>query len=154
MTAFGPGDRVRITDTAPDGFPIVRYGFVRGCPEDDGPVVVMFDDDLNGEAVVDRAQLACVTITSVELRLDGADLLHNPSLRQGLVNLWSAEAEQAGLEVSALHHVGTGLRDSSEGYMLAELTAGGQQYVLRAVCEPNDSDIVRVSAERPNRWDA
>jgi hypothetical protein len=154
MTIFGPGDRVRITEVAPDGFPIVRYGFVRRCADGTGPVIVMFDDELNGQAIVDRSQLAPVTITSVELRLSGADLLHNPSLRQGLVNLWSAEAEQAGLEVSALHHVGTGLRDSSEGYMLAELTAGGEQYVLRAVCEPNDSDIVRVSAERPNRWDA
>ena len=32
-----------------------------------------------------------VTITSVELCLYGADLLNDPSLRQGLVNLWSAE---------------------------------------------------------------
>ena len=38
-----------------------------------------------GDTVVDLSQLAPVTITNVELRLDGAGLLEDPSLRQGLV---------------------------------------------------------------------
>ncbi|TVR26270.1 MAG: hypothetical protein EA389_06395 [Ilumatobacter sp.] len=153
MTSFHPGDRVRVQSTGDDGFPLVRYGYVGTCGDDGEPVMVLLDDEFNGSTVVDRTALAPVTVTTVELCLDGADLLHDPSLRQGLVNLWSAEAEAAGLEIGALHHIGTGLRDSSESYVLAELTAGGEQYVLRAVCHPNDSDIVRVRADRPNRWD-
>jgi hypothetical protein len=115
--------------------------------------MVLLDDDLNSCTVVDRTAVLPVTVTTVELCLDGADLLHDPSLRQGLVSLWSAEAEAAGLEIGSLHPVGTGMRDSSESYVIAELSAGGEQYVLRAVCHPNESDVVRVRADRPNRWD-
>jgi hypothetical protein len=153
VTSFHPGDRVRVESTGDDGYPLVRYGFVGTCGADGEPVMVLLDDDLNSCTVVDRTSVLPVTVTTVELRLDGADLLHDPSLRQGLVSLWSAEAEAAGLEISALHHVGTGKRDSGDSYMLAELTAGGEQYVLRAVCHPNESDVVRVRADRPNRWD-
>ncbi len=153
MTSFLPGDRVRVQSTGDDGYPLVRYGFVGTCGADGEPVMVLLDDDLNSCTVVDRTAVLPVTVTTVELRLDGADLLHDPSLRQGLVSLWSAEAEAAGLEIGALHHVGTGMRDSSESYVIAELTAGGEQYVLRAVCHPNECDVVRVRADRPNRWD-
>jgi hypothetical protein len=156
---FQHGDRVRIQMTGDDGLPLVRYGFVGGFVGDpsgnDGyeGLAVLFDDDLAGDMVIDLSQIEPVTITNVELRLAGSDLIDDPALRQGLVNLWFAEAEQAGLEIGALHAIGTGVRDSSEGYVLAELMSAGQQYVLRAVCEPNDSDVVRVRADRPNRWD-
>jgi hypothetical protein len=70
-----------------------------------------------------------------------------------VVDLSQIEAEEAGLQIGSLHNIGTGVRDSSEGYALAELMSGGQSYVLRAVCEPNDGDVVRVRADRPNRWD-
>jgi hypothetical protein len=153
VTSFLPGDRVRVQSTGDDGYPLVQYGFVGTCGADGEPVMVLLDDDLNSCTVVDRTAVVPVTVTTVELCLDGADLLHDPSLRQGLVSLWSAEAEAAGLEIGSLHPVGTGMRDSSESYVIAELSAGGEQYVLRAVCHPNESDVVRVRADRPNRWD-
>lgn len=148
---FQHGDRIRLETTDEDGLPLVRYGFVGGFF--DHRVVVMLDGEIGDDRVVDLSQLEPVTITSVELRLNGADLLEDPALRQGLVNLWSAEAEEAGLEIGALHCMGNGVRDSSEGYALAELMAGGEQYVLRAVRDDAFSDLVRVRADRPNRWD-
>jgi hypothetical protein len=129
--SFQPGDRVRWATTADDGLPIVRYGFVGGANGDHTRVVVMLDGDLAGNTVVDHDQLEPVSITHLALDLDGADLLDDPTLRQGLVNLWSAEADQAGLEIHALHCLGTGVRDG-DGYALAELWAGNEQYVLHA----------------------
>lgn len=146
---FQRGDRVRWESIGDDGFPIVRYGFIGGNHGESDRVVVMLDGDLKGDTVVDLSQLAPVTITNVELRLDGADLLEDPSLRQGLVSLWSAEADQAGLEIGAIHLLGTGVRDvASDGFALAEVHTGGQQYILRAQCE---SDIVCVRADEPRR---
>jgi hypothetical protein len=168
VTSFQHGDRVRVQSTGDDGFPLIRYGFVGGAAGDGEPVVVMLDDELRGSMVVDLSQIQPVTVTTVELRLDGSDLLHDPALRQGLVNLWHAEAEQAGLEIDSIHpihsgpigsspidsaHMRSGARDSSEGYALAELVTGGEHYVLRAVCEPNESDVVRVRADRHTRWE-
>jgi len=140
-----PGDRVRWETIGDDGFPLVLYGFVGGTNGDASKVAVMFDGDLKGDTVVDLDQLAPVTITNVELRLHGADLLADPSLRQGLVNLWRAEAEQAGLEIVQLECLGTGVR-SGDGFALAELWAGAQRYVLHACQEP-PHDMVRVRAD-------
>ena len=75
-------------------------------------------------------------------------LLDDPSLRQGLVNLWAAEAESAGLQIASLHCIGTGVRDSSEGYALAELSSGGEQYVLRATRCIKQYDAIVVHADR------
>ncbi len=152
MNAFLPGDRVRVQSTGDDGFPLVRYGFVGGSVNGEGPVTVMLDDDLRVTVLVDRSQIVPVSITNVELRLRGADLLDDPSLRHGLAHLWAAEAEQAGLDIGALHPVGDGLRDSSEGYLLAEITAAGEHYVLRAVRESAVSDAISVRVELPGRW--
>jgi hypothetical protein len=102
--------------------------------------------------VIDLTQLAPVMITNVELRLHGADLLDDPTLRQGLVNLWSAEADQAGLEIVSLECLGTGVRDAGNGFALAELWAGSHQYVLRASIGPSP-DTVSVRADLPRRWD-
>jgi hypothetical protein len=153
MTAFLPGDRVQIRTTGEDGYPLMRYGFIGSCWGGDGPVVVMFDDEMAGSAVVDVSQLVEVSIDTVELLLEGSDLIDDPDLRQGLVHLWFAEAEQAGLEISAFHPIIGGLRDSSEGYVIAELNSAGQHYVLRAIHEPHSSGEIRVRADRPNRWD-
>lgn len=150
MTTFSPGDRIRYETVDDDGFPLVRYGFVGGAADDTGPVVVMLDGELGGD-VVEIDKLAPVHIGSVTLTLDGRDLLDDPSLRQGLVNLWHAEAEDAGLQIAALHPVGTGVRDSSEGYVLAELNTCDQQYVLRATACP-ERDAVIVGASLPNRF--
>ncbi len=151
---FQPGDRVRWETTGDDGLPLVRYGFVGGCNGDGDRVAVMFDGQLKGDTVVDLIQLAEVSITNVELRLHGADLLADPSLRQGLVSLWSAEADQAGLEIRSIHLLGTGVRDTvGDGFALAELHSGGRQYVLRAVCDQNGEEIVCVKADPPKRWE-
>lgn len=152
MTTFSSGDRIRYEAVDDDGFPLVRYGFVGGDTGDEGPVVVMFDGELGGD-LVDRSCLKPVHIGSVALTLEGADLLDDPSLRQGLVNLWLAEADDAGLQIAALHPIGTGLRDSSEGYVLAELNTCDEQYVLKASHCTDRHDAVVVRADRPSRWD-
>ena len=148
---FQPGDRVRWETIGDDGLPLVRYGFVGAL--DDTRVAVMLDGDLAGDTVVDLAQLAAVSVTTVELRLQGSDLLDDPALRQGLVNLWSAEAEEAGLEVRVLECFGsngTGA-DSTGGYELAELLAGSEQYVLRAAPDVM-SGTVNIRADHPHRF--
>ncbi len=152
MTSFRHGDRIRYEPTGDDGFPLVRYGVVGGVTDDDGPVVVMLDGELGGD-VVELDSIAAVHISNVTLHLDGADLLDDPGLRQGLVHLWRAEAEEAGIQIGSLHPIGTGVRDSSEGYALAELSSGGEQYVLRATTCPMGGDAINVHADRPNRWE-
>jgi len=153
MGTFSHGDRVRYATIGDDGFPLVRYGFVGGQTHDDGPVVVMLDGELGGD-VVDLDHLEPVTVSSVCLQLDGADLLADSTLRQGLVNLWQAEAEDAGLQIAAMHEIesGIGVRDSSEGFALAELTAAGEHYILRAFDCPTDRNAIVLRADRPNRW--
>ena len=149
---FDPGDRVRYETVGDDGFPLVRYGFVGGQTHDDGPVVVMLDGELGGD-VVDFGALQPVHICNVTLELGGADLLDEPRLRQGLTELWRAEAEDAGLQIAAIHPVqsGLGVRDSSEGFALAELVAAGEHYTLRATACVTD-DVTLIAASRPNRW--
>lgn len=152
MTLFNHGDRIRYATTGEDGLPWVRYGFVGAVTDPDGPIVVMLDGELGGD-IVEAEHLEPVHICNVTLTLGGSDLLDDPSLRQGLVNLWAAEAESAGLQLAALHSIGTGVRDSSEGYALAELSSGGEQYVLRATRCISQYDAIVVHADRPNRWE-
>lgn len=145
---FQAGDRVRWVTVDDDGFPSVRYGFVGGCNGDGTKVAVMLDGELKGDLVVDLEQLEPVTITNVELRLEGVDLLDDPSLRQGLVNLWSAEAEMAGLEIRSIDCLGTGVREAGACFALAEVWAAGRPWVLRArPLDEDDPDIVVVRAE-------
>jgi hypothetical protein len=118
----------------------------------DGPVVVMLDGELGGD-IVDLSELEAVTITSVELRLPGDDLFDDPMLRHGLAALWQAEADTAGLAIDSLHPLPAPRRDASDSWVLAELVAGGEQFVVRATRQPNDPGIVVVRADRPNRWD-
>jgi len=152
MTSFKLGDRIRYATTDDDGFPLVRYGFIGALSSPGEPVSVMLDGDLATD-VVDLSLIETVHISNVTLTLAGTDLLDDPSLRQGLVNLWAAEAESAGLQIASLHCIGTGVRDSSEGYALAELNSGGDQYVLRgALCLYQYNAIV-VHADRPKRWE-
>ena len=152
MTRFAHGDRIRYSTTGDDGLPLVRYGFVGGVSDDGGPIVVMLDGELSGD-VVDPTDIEPVHMSNVTLVLAGSDLLDDPSLRQGLVNLWAAEAETAGLEIAGLRCIGTGVRDSSEGYALAELSSGTDQYVLRASLCAHDHDAEMIRADRPNRWE-
>ncbi len=152
MSRFRPGDRIRLATTGDDGFPLVRYGFIGGVAGSAGPVVVMLDGELGGD-IVDLADVEGVMVTTVELRLAGTDLVDDPELRRGLVALWHAEADSAGLDVDSLHPIGDGMRDSSDSWALAELVAGGEHYVVRAVSLPGEPDIVRVRADPANFWD-
>lgn len=143
---FQPGDRVRWMTTGDDGLPLVRYGFVGGLNGDHTRVAVMLDGELKGDRVVPRHELAAVEITTIELRLEGADLLDDPSLRQGLVNLWAAEADQAGLEIREVCPLGTGVREAGDCFALAELRAAGQQWVLKALPDASRHDTICVRA--------
>jgi hypothetical protein len=144
---FGLGDRVRWLTTGDDGLPLVRYGFVGGVASETGPVMVMLDGELNGD-VIDLSQLQPVTITNVELQLDGPDLIDDPSLRRGLVHLWQAEAEQAGLDVDALECLGAGQQLPDQSWSLAALSTGGEQYVVRARRADDDPQVVLIRAEQ------
>jgi hypothetical protein len=149
MTTFSHGDRVRYATIGDDGFPLVRYGFVGGVTHDDGPVVVMLDGELGGD-VVNLAELEPVHISNVILKLGCADLLDDPELRGGLISLWQAEAEDAGLQITALHPIGGtfGLDDGESGRALAQLTAAGEDYVLRAVACPTEHNTILLQATR------
>jgi hypothetical protein len=114
--------------------------------------VVRLDGELGGD-VVELDAIAPVHISNVTLILEGTDLLDDPSLRQGLVNLWWAEAETAGLEIGSMTNIGTGVPDSNDGYALAELSSGGDHYVLRASMCPHQADAVMVRADRPAPWE-
>jgi hypothetical protein len=151
MVSFRHGDRIRYATTGDDGFPVVRYGFVGGVTGDSGPVVVMLDGELGGD-VVDVATLQPVHISNVTLTLEGSGLLDDPTLRQALANMWVAEAESAGLQIASMHHIGTGVRDASEGYAIAELSSAGEQYTLRATRCMNVADAILVQAQIPNRF--
>jgi len=143
---FSHGDRVRCNTTADDGLPLVRYGFVRSMPADHGPVMVMFDGDLGAEEIA-LNEVDAVSITSVELYLDGGDLLIDPHLRRGLSSLWKAEAESAGLEVDGINPLGDGRHDGGSGWSLAWLTSGGERYVVKAARVNGSADAVVVHAE-------
>jgi hypothetical protein len=140
---FSLGDRVRWATTGDDGLPLIRYGFVGGVASDIGPVVVMLDGEIGAEPV-DLSQLEPVSITSVALHLDGPDLVDDPDLRRGLVNLWQAEAESAGLAVDSMHCLGAGQPDAGAGWSLAELNSGGQRYVVRALRSLHGQVCVRA----------
>ena len=152
MGSFRRGERVRVSTIDDDGFPIVRYGFVCTDTATHGPVVVEFDDMLS-EVIVDSSEVSAVTPETIELTLSGIDLSDDPDLRSGLAAMWHAEADLAGLRVSALFPLGAGLRDSSDTWALAEFTFEGETYVVRVHTDPNTPNVVRVRAERPNRWD-
>jgi hypothetical protein len=143
---FSHGDRVRWSTTGDDGLPLIRYGFVGGVASDSGPVVVMLDGEIGAEPV-DLSQLEPVSITTVALHLDGPDLIDDPDLRRGLINLWHAEAESAGLAVDGLRCLGAGQLDAGESWSLAELNSGGRRYVVRALLAPEAPGRVCVRAD-------
>jgi hypothetical protein len=144
---FGLGDRVRWATTGDDGLPLVRYGFVGGVASESGPVMVMLDGELNGD-VIDLEQLQPVSITNVVLHLDGPDLIDDPALRRGLVHLWQAEAEQAGLDVDSMECLGAGQQLPDQSWSLASLLSGGERYVVRARRDQADPEVVLIRAEQ------
>lgn len=176
--SLSPGDRIRYECTGDDGLPLIRYGFVGGIAGTNGPVVVMLDGELGGD-VVNACDVRPVMVTTVELLLRGADLVDDPELRCGLIALWHAEADTAGLDIDTVHLVDTcddaheldGLLDTTidatidtagdpagrhtaQSWILARLCAGSDSYLLRAVRCVDDPEIVRVRAEPlvPTPW--
>lgn len=143
---FGLGDRVRWATTGDDGLPLVRYGFVGSVDDLGGPVVVMLDGELKGDTI-DPDELEPVTVTTVQLHLDGADLIDDPSLRGGLVHLWRAEAESAGLDVDTLEPLGTGEQSFDDSWSLAALTSGDERYVVRAMRDTTNDGAILIRAD-------
>jgi hypothetical protein len=142
---LSPGDRIRYECIGDDGLPLVRYGFVGGLAASDGPVVVMLDGELGGD-VVNLTDVQPVAATTVELCLGGLDLIDDPTLRRGLLSLWLAEADTAGLDIDCWHPMGDGECDEPGAWCLAELDIGGERYVLRV--RPHlEPDMVLVRAE-------
>lgn len=140
------GDRVRASLTAEDGLPLVRYGFVRSAGRRPATVVVMFDGEIGGEELpID--QLEPVSVTSLDLRLEGDGLLDDPDLRRGLAPLWQAEAEDAGLDVDGVIHLNGDGAGSNGSWALAHFSSGGERYVLRAEPLGMQSYAIRVHAD-------
>ena len=144
---YQPGDRVRWLTTGDDGLPLIRYGFVGGLNGSSSRVAVMLDDELKGNTVIPLSELAPVAIDTVELRLEGIDLLDDPSLRQGLVNLWAAEADKAGLQIRQLQPLGTGVSEGDATFALAEVRAAGREWVLKAMPDHLGDDLICVRAD-------
>lgn len=154
--SFTSGDRIRHETTGDDGFPQVRYGFVieehdgpDGDPDITGPIPILLDGELGGQ-LVDPGTVQPVAPTTVVFELTGTDLIDEPGLRRGLVDLWKAEADEAGLDVDALHLLGSeecGDCEADGVWCLAELHVGDETYLLRAA--QVDGDKVRIGAERP-----
>lgn len=146
---FHHGDRVRWTTFGDGGLPLVRYGFVGGVAGDAGPAVVMLDGELGGD-VIELDQLQPVAVTTVELHLAGGDLIEDPELRRGLVHLWQAEAESAGLDVDGVRELGDGRVDDAGRWSLADVTTGGEHYVVRAMRSASDDGVICLRAEHPD----
>lgn len=145
---FQVGDRVIHDALDADGIPMSRYGFVKSAAGSDGELTVMFDNEIRAESV-NRQQLKLVTATTVELRLEGNDLIREVELRKGLLSLWLAEADTAGLDIDCWHPMGEGVYNAPGKWCLAEIEVGGEQYVLRARTYINEPDVVHLRAE-PN----
>lgn len=150
--SFHHGDRICVRTVDDDGLPIVRYGTVGGELPSNGPIVVMFDDLLGGD-IVDRSEVRLLTLDSLELRLNGGDLVANPEVRSGLAHMWLAESDLAGLPVMAIFPLGdgSGIHDGDQ-WLLAEFTNKGETWVIRAMVADDESTVV-IRADRSNHWD-
>lgn len=150
--SYQAGDRVRWVSTGDDGLPLVRYGYIGSTGAGNGRVVMMLDGELKGNFLVHMDDIALVSITNIELRLTGCDLLEDPAMRQGLVHLWSAEADQAGLDVGSVRYVSSESSTFASlpfggAVPLAEVDSGGKHYLLAA--RPNRPvDTICVKADR------
>lgn len=158
---IGPGDRVVIRGhghrrtrlagaPSPHADQTDAYGVVEHVGADGRTLVVLTAD---GPVEAPAAGVDPLTIDAVELRLSGHDLVESAEFRRGLLAMWAAEVRHAGLEPGNAHPLGDGVRDSSEGYVLAETVVHGHQFVVRAERWFDGSGLVCVRVERPNRWD-
>ncbi len=157
------GDRVRVRRTDGDGIDHMVYGYLDRIDHEKGYAFVFVDDELRASHCV-LGDVDPVEIITVEVRFDSSELClalaHNPPLRRGLVFMWQAEAELAGISVERLEFLGddgNGLHDHVDSWALASLMAGGEQFWLRMwtrVPTPDSPDgFVRVCAE-PQHWES
>jgi hypothetical protein len=143
------GDRIKLAGTDEDGLPYVRYGFVgpAGAPgHPSQQVVVLLDGELSAEEVP-LAQVQLVTVTNVELCLQGDDLVSDPALRRGLLAMWCAEAENAGLALDRLCPLGDGEVNQFGSWLLAYASAGGERYEIRACPHSGNPPLIRLHAD-------
>ena len=136
---------MRVSQLDEGGIPEVRYGWVESA--EGLHAVVLFDGDLGAE-VVHLGTVQPVEVTTVQLVLAGRDLLDDPELRRGLVKMWQAEADLAGLDVDALSDYGDGSPAGAGKFALGEVMAGGSAYLLVAGLSPTDHPSVCVRAEQ------
>jgi hypothetical protein len=157
------GDRVRVHRTDEAGMAVFVYGYLDRVDHEKDYAFVFVDDELRASHCPLR-DVQPVQITTVEVRFDSSELClalaHNPPLRRGLVFMWQAEAELAGIELDRLEPLGddgNGLDDHVDSWALAVLEAGGETFWLRMwaqVPTPSAPDgLVRVCAE-PQHWDS
>lgn len=143
-----PGDRIRLVGNDEDGLPYVRYGFITHTGPDPAVstvVTVLLDGELSGETVPqERVQL--VTVSNIELRLHGADLVADPVLRRGLVGMWCAEAETAGVALDKLCPLGDGEREPDGSWLLAHARAADDRYAIRAREHGGEPPMIHVHA--------
>ena len=132
---FRTGDRVRVTRRSPDGAHVFEYGFLERIDSGRTHAIVLLDDELSPQRVA-LADIAPIAIATVELCIDTNHMETAPSgepaLRDELVVLWQAEAEQAGINVESLIILPMGSRAGLDTWALAELHAGGVRFLLRA----------------------
>ena len=64
-----------------------------------------------------------------------------------VVNLWTAEADQAGLEIRSIDCLGTGVRESGACFALAEVWSAGRPWVLKARPDEVIPDVITVRAD-------
>lgn len=148
------GERICIRTVDDEGIPIVRYGTVASDSRSNSPVAVLFDDLSIGD-LVDPSEIERIDYDTVELHLNGADLLTDNVLRAGLTTMWLAEANLAGLKIEALFPLGNheaGITDGT-AWILAEFTIGGITHVVRVTPSTHNPTTVIVRADRANHWD-
>lgn len=138
------GDRVRVSHLGEGGLPEVRYGWVEAVQR--LHTTVLFDGEITPEQV-HVGTVQPVEVTTVQLVLPGRDLIDDEELRGGLVKMWQAEADLAGLAVDTLQAFGAGTSVTVAKFELGEVIAGGEAYVLVAGLSPSDHPTVYVRAE-------
>jgi hypothetical protein len=145
------GQRVAITEA--DGpISVRRYGTVSSLIP--GQVIVQFDGEVGGRPVTpDRCRAVEIDTVIVEWTGPSSlDLLDDVVLRPRLVDMWLAEAADAGLLVDGVHRLADGLHEGGDAVALAEVVADGRSWVLGARLAVGTATLT-VSARRPNRWD-
>jgi hypothetical protein len=157
VTRWQPGDRVRVF-LPHDTMPRARYGMVAEPASTSGDVTVIVSDDDGGvrHITLPPHEVEPLTVLVVTLSLPNVELATSSSLRAGLADMWRAEAVRAGLTLTSWRLLGTppgaGLMASSDAWVVAEVVAQGEQFVVGVSIDEHRRTPVTVSAHYPNRW--